>query len=330
MSRAAPVERQRSPALRSASADAVAAAADVLRSGGLVAFATETVYGLGADATQDEAVAKIFQAKGRPHFNPLIVHVASLEEAGRYAEFSPEARALAAAFWPGPLTLVVPLRDDAGLSRLVTAGLRTVALRVPAHATALALLAAAGRPLAAPSANRSGRVSPTTARHVLADLADGIDLILDSGPCPAGIESTIVDAGARPPRLLRPGAIPRESIEAITGPLSTPCDHFQLVAPGMMKSHYAPRARLRLDAVCPQPGEAYLAFGPDAPAWPLSLNLSPAGDLEEAAANLYAHLRALDAQGASTIAVAPIPGKGLGEAINDRLRRAASPRSGTP
>jgi L-threonylcarbamoyladenylate synthase len=305
--------------LRHADDEAISEVAAILRSGGLVAFATETVYGLGADATNAAAVARIFAAKGRPADNPLIVHVVGLEAAEDYADFGEEARALAAAFWPGPLTIVAPLREDARLADAVTAGLPTVALRAPAHSSAQSLLRAADRPIAAPSANRSGHVSATTAQHVAADLGGAVDMILDSGPCPGGLESSIVSVAERP-RLLRPGAIPREALEAVCGPLADGGETVQ--APGMLASHYAPRARLRLNAAAPREGEAYLGFGPGAP----GLNLSPAGDLAGAAANLFAYLRRLDAEGARGIAVAPIPAYGLGEAINDRLRRAAAPR----
>lgn len=311
-----------------ATPEAIAKAAQILRAGGLVCFATETVYGLGADATCEAAVARIYAAKGRPHANPLITHVANLEQAERLGHLNSTAKALAQRFWPGPLTLVVPLKSDAGLARQVTAGLPTVALRVPRHQTAQALLKAAQRPLAAPSANISGRVSATTTGHALTDFGDSVEMILDSGPCEAGIESTIVDASQMPPRLLRPGAIPREALEAVCGPISVLPEPEHVVAPGMLKSHYAPRAKLRLNAGGPAPGEAFLAFGPGAPAAPLSLNLSPRGDLGEAAANLFAYLRQLDASGAPCIAVMRVPESGLGEAINDRLRRAAAPRDG--
>ncbi|MDX2264672.1 MAG: L-threonylcarbamoyladenylate synthase [Hyphomicrobiales bacterium] len=299
--------------------DAVAAAGAIIRSGGLVAFATETVYGLGADATNAAAVARIFAAKGRPSHNPLIVHVEGLTQAEEYAELGEAARALAAAFWPGPLTIVAPLGKDARLAGAVTAGLPTVALRAPAHPTAQALLRAADRPIAAPSANRSGHVSATAAEHVAADLRDAVDMILDSGPCPGGLESSIVSVAGEP-ALLRPGAIPREALEAVCGPLADAGETVQ--APGMLASHYAPAARLRLNADVAQPGEAHLGFGGVAG----DLNLSPRGDLAEAAANLFAYLRRLDVGGARAIAVAPIPAHGLGEAINDRLRRAAAPR----
>ncbi|MGO9545473.1 MAG: L-threonylcarbamoyladenylate synthase [Rhodomicrobium sp.] len=304
---------------------AIAEAARILRGGGLVAFPTETVYGLGADATDGRAVARIFEAKGRPRFNPLIVHVADLVAARDFGEFGGEALALAETFWPGPLTLVLPLRAGARhpISELVTAGLDTLAIRVPAHPVARRLLAAAGVPIAAPSANLSGRVSPTIARHVEEDLGAKVETILDGGPTSAGLESTIV-ALSPAPTLLRPGGLAREEIEALLG---RPLQDFRetgVRAPGQLASHYAPRAALRLDAQSAGPGEVLLGFGPDVPEG--ALNLSRAGDLREAAANLFAYLRALDAQGPAQIAVMPVPAAGLGEAINDRLRRASAPR----
>jgi L-threonylcarbamoyladenylate synthase len=305
------------------------AAVAMLHAGELVAFPTETVYGLGADARSERAVAAIFAAKGRPAFNPLIVHVADRAAAERYAVLDPEARALADAFWPGPLTLVLPRRADAGLSELATAGLPTVALRAPAHPLARRLLAAFGGPIAAPSANPSGRVSPTTAEHVREGLGGRIAAVLDGGPCPVGLESTIVGFEQGVPVLLRPGGLPAEAIEAALGrPLARPRAS-AVTAPGQLASHYAPHARLRLEAAGPGPDEAWLGFGPVATLRP-GLNLSHSGDLHEAAANLFAHLRAVDAlaaaEGLATIAVAPIPDHGLGRAINDRLRRAAAPR----
>ena len=302
----------------------IARAADILRAGGLVAFPTETVYGLGADATNPVAVARIFEAKGRPRFNPLISHILGLDEAERHAHLHDHARALAERFWPGPLTLVAPRRPDSAVAELACAGLMTIALRSPAHPMARDLLAAFGDPIVAPSANRSGHVSATTAQHAADDLGVRVDLVLDGGPTQIGLESTIVaiDENGRA-TLLRSGALSRADIEAITGPLTAP-QRGAIDAPGMLESHYAPRARLRLDAEAPHAGEAYLAFGSSAP--PQGLTLSASGDLVEAAANLYAHLRALDASGAQTIAVAPIPPQGLGEAIRDRLQRAAAPR----
>ena len=301
----------------------IAEAARLLSAGALVAFPTETVYGLGADATDDRAVARVFEAKGRPRFNPLIVHVAGIEAARRIGRFGPEAERLAAAFWPGPLTLVLPLRPEAGLSALVTAGLQSVALRVPADPLAQRLLAAFGGPVAAPSANPSGRVSPTRAAHVLAGLGGRIAAVLDGGACAVGLESTILGLDGTP-ALLRPGGLPAEALEACLGaPLAAGGDSERPSSPGQLASHYAPEAALRMNADAPRPGEAYLGFGPGAKGE--GLNLSASGDLVEAAANLFHHLRALDAQG-KPIAVAPIPEKGLGRAINDRLRRAAAPR----
>ena len=311
------------------SPEMLARAAHIIRAGGLVAFPTETVYGLGADAGNGEAVARIFEAKGRPRFNPLIVHVGDLEQAEMLGEFSPEARRLAEAFWPGPLSLVLPRRADAPLAGLASAGLPTVALRVPSHPVALALIEAAGVPIAAPSANLSGGVSATTAQHVAADFGDSIDLILDGGASLEGLESTIVGFGPSGPVLLRSGALPRASIEAVLATsLAWPASRAAaLQAPGMLASHYAPRAHLRLDATVPWRGEAFLAFGPSESCDSDCLNLSESGNLREAAANLFSHLRHLDASGPDMIAVAPIPEQGLGEAINDRLRRAAAPRS---
>ena len=302
-------------------------AAACLGQGGLVAFPTETVYGLGADAGNGAAVARLYAAKSRPAFNPLIVHVADSEAAHRIADFDTAAAALAAAFWPGPLTLVLPKRADSGVADLALAGLDSVAVRVPAHRVASALLKAFDGPVVAPSANRSGHVSPTSAAHVMADLRGRIDLIIDAGPCAVGVESTIV-ACLGEPTLLRPGGLPREAIERVLGrALTLPAiaDEAPL-APGMLSSHYAPKARLRLDALAANADEALLAFGPAPDFAGTSLNLSPRGDLIEAASNLFSHLRALDASGASSIAVMPVPHDGLGEAINDRLKRAAAPR----
>lgn len=299
-------------------------AAAILSAGGLVAFPTETVYGLGGDARSDHAVARIFDAKGRPRFNPLIVHVPDLATARRYALFDARAEAIAAAFWPGPLTLVLPLRDDADLSPLVTAGLATVAVRVPAHPTARALLQTFGGPLAAPSANPSGKVSPTRADHVAAGLAGRIEAILDGGPCAVGVESTILGLSGVP-QLLRPGGIPAEALEAALGhPLATGGSAETPNAPGQLASHYAPAAPLRLNVTEPQTGETWVGFGPCAGA---TLSLSAAGDLVEAAANLFHILREADRiAGPAGIAFAPVPHTGLGRAINDRLTRAAAPR----
>jgi L-threonylcarbamoyladenylate synthase len=304
--------------------ESVNEAAAILRAGGLVAFPTETVYGLGADATNDRAVARIFEAKQRPEFNPLIVHVPNLEAARAHAIFGVRSQRLADRFWPGALTLVLARREGSDLSLFVSAGLDTVALRCPAHEIARRLLAAAGRPVAAPSANRSGRISPTTASHVADDLGDAVDLILDGGPCPIGVESTIVDVTGDTPLLLRPGGVTREAIESEIGSLGTP-DDASVRAPGMLASHYAPRAPLRLNAQDAAPGEVLLAFGPDAPAG--AVNLSASGDLVEAAANLFAMLRDLDDAEPGAIAVMPVPEHGLGVAINDRLARAAAPRA---
>jgi L-threonylcarbamoyladenylate synthase len=315
---------------------AVEQAARALGSGGLVAFPTETVYGLGADATDGETVARLYEAKGRPAFNPLIAHVADAGAARRLAQFDQAAARLAAAFWPGPLTLVLPKLQDCPVSELATAGLDTIAVRVPAHPVAHDILAAFGRPVVAPSANRSGHVSPTTAQHVLADLRGRIELIVDAGPTPMGLESTIV-ACLDQPLLLRPGALARAEIERVVPlveapPAAVPAgnDDEAPLAPGQLASHYAPRARLRLDARHVEEGEALLAFGPLPPDGVrqavMALNLSRRGDLIEAAAKLFSHLRALDACGAPAIAVMPVPHEGLGEAINDRLARAAAPR----
>jgi L-threonylcarbamoyladenylate synthase len=298
-------------------------AAAVLRAGGLVIFPTETVYGVGCDATNPEAVARLYAAKGRPQFNPLIAHVPDLAAAEREARLHPRARALAERFWPGPLSLVLPRRPESSVAELACAGLATIALRAPSHPVARALIAAFGRPIVAPSANRSGRVSATTATHAAEDLGAAAGAVLDAGASPIGLESTIVSVDDRgSATLLRVGAVTREQIEAVTGPLAQAGGSIE--APGMLASHYAPRARLRLDAEAPRAGEAYLAFGASAPAGGLTLSVK--GDLVEAAANLYAHLRALDATGAQVIAVAPIPAQGLGEAIRDRLARAAAPR----
>lgn len=306
--------------------DAIEAAADALRAGRLVAFPTETVYGLGADAGSDTAVAAIYAAKGRPSHNPLIVHLPDAQAAMRFGRFDDRARRLASAFWPGPLTLVVARVEGMPLSRLATAGLPTVALRVPSHPVALALLRASGLPLAAPSANVSGRVSATTAQHVAETLGDRVAVILDGGPSQVGVESTIVGLAGEMPLLLRPGGVPREAIEALIGPLDDPAAGI-VAAPGMLASHYAPHCPVRLNVTAPRAGEALLAFGPDVPKGAkLVLNLSATGSLEEAATNLYAHLRALDRADIAAIAVMPIPEHGLGHAINDRLRRAAAPR----
>lgn len=306
---------------------AIGRAARLLQEGRLVAFPTETVYGLGALATSDAAVAATFVAKGRPRHNPLIVHLAELDAAARVGRFDDRALALARAFWPGPLTLVLPLIEAAGISGLATAGLATVAIRVPGHPVAQALLRETAAPVTAPSANPSGRISPTAAAHVAADLGDRLALILDGGACPVGLESTVVDLSGRTARLLRPGGLDRAAIEGLIGALEGPLPTAAPSSPGQLASHYAPRLPVRLDANDVRPGEALLAFGPQVPAGAVAMrNLSPDGDLAEAAANLFAMLRELDTAGASGIAVMPIPADGLGEAIRDRLRRAAAPR----
>lgn len=300
----------------------ISRAAAYLEQGQLVAFPTETVYGLGADARNSLAVARIFEAKGRPRFNPLIVHVGSADLARDYVAWSDQAEAMARAFWPGPLTLVLPIRADAGLSDLVTAGLPSLALRVPAHPLAQKLLAAFGGPVAAPSANPSGRISPTTAAHVIAGLEGRIAAVLDGSPCAVGLESTILSLTGTP-TLLRHGGLPLESITALLGtsPAQDTAPH-SISAPGQMASHYAPDARLQLNMDAAPTGALMLGFGKIEG----DLNLSPTASLTEAAANLFPHLHKLDALGAATIAVAPIPETGLGHAINDRLRRAAAPR----
>ena len=308
-------------------------AGQAIRAGRLVAFPTETVYGLGADASDDRAVARIFAAKGRPRFNPLIVHVTDLQAAEKHGVFSDAARKLAAAFWPGGLTLVLPRRPETPLSLLVSAGLDTVALRVPAHPIAQALLKAAERPVAAPSANRSGRVSPTRAAHVMSELGDAetLAMVLDGGPCRLGLESSVIGFPQGIPTLLRPGAVAREAIEAVLGDRLADADAGSgeegRASPGQLESHYAPGSPLRLNARDVGADEVLLAFGPQAPEAKTSMNLSTSGDLTEAAAHLFAMLRALDATAKGrTIAVMPIPDEGLGEAINDRLKRAAAPR----
>lgn len=324
------------------SPDALASAAALLAAGDLVALPTETVYGLACDATNAEAVARLFAAKGRPATNPLICHLADVGAARAIGVLDARAERLAAAFWPGPLTLVVPKREPSPLAPAVTAGRDTVALRVPDAPFLRALARDLGRPIAAPSANRSGRVSATTAAAVVAELGARVPLVVDGGPARIGIESTIVGLLDERPRLLRPGGLPAEAIEAVLGepvaavveerdgPAGGEPDITAQLSPGRLASHYAPRARLRLDVREVRPGEALLAFGPRLPAGadraPARINLSPAGDLAEAAACLFEALRALDASGAEVIAVAPIPADGLGAAIRDRLARAAAPR----
>ncbi len=303
-------------------------ASNLLRAGKLVAFPTETVYGLGADATNDEAVVAVYEAKGRPSFNPLISHVASLEAARQLGQLNEDARALAHAFWPGPLTLVVPRAERCAVSMLASAGLATVAIRVPAHPLAEALLRHVERPLVAPSANVSGKISPTLAGHVRTDLGDKVAAILDGGPCPVGIELTVVACIDDRPRLLRPGGLERNVIEALLKkPLhEAPNEPIAPLSPGRLASHYAPRARVILNVIWPRYDVGLLAFGPDIPQHPGPVrNLSVTGNLREAAANLFRMLRELDDTGVQTIAVMTIPNTGLGEAVNDRLRRAAAP-----
>ncbi len=305
----------------SSKSDDLARAAQIWSDGGLVAFPTETVYGLGADARNDHAVAQIYAAKGRPSFNPLIVHVPDVETARRYVDFSAEAELLASEFWPGALTLVLPLRQDAGISPLVTAGLTTLAIRVPNGDVAQAVLREFNGPIAAPSANPSGRVSPTSAAHVIAGLSGRIDAIIDGGQCGVGVESTIVGCVSEP-ALLRLGGVPAEAIEAALGrPLTAAGE--EIVAPGQLASHYAPEGTMRLNVTDAQADETLLGFGPVEGA---ALSLSVTGDLVEAAANLFDCLHQLNALGATKIAVSPVPDVGLGRAINDRLARAAAPR----
>lgn len=308
-----------------ASADTIDRASAILRNGGLVAFPTETVYGLGADGTDDKAVARIYKAKGRPSFNPLILHVADEALARDMVEFDSRADALIERFWPGALTLVLPKRTDGPISRLACAGLDTAALRCPAHPIAAAILTQVGRPIAAPSANSSGRISPTTAQHVADDLNGAIDLIVDGGPCPIGLESTILDLSAQEACLLRPGGVTKAEIEETIGPIRVSLGSDTAPkAPGRLARHYAPSTPLRLDAASVSSDEALLAFGPSPIGGAMvTENLSASGDLVEAAANLFAMLHRLDAAGASAIATMPIPNDGLGAAINDRLRRAA-------
>ncbi len=314
--------------IRQATQAAIDQAAERLAAGELVVFPTETVYGLGGDATRETAVAAIFEAKGRPAHNPLIAHVADLHVLRQIAVVNAQAEALARAFWPGALTLVLERSASCAVAPLATAGLATIAVRIPAHETALALLRAFGGPVVAPSANVSGRVSPTRAEHVQLTNEQHVAMILDAGPCTIGLESTIVDLSGGWPQLLRPGGITKEQIETVIGAIEQgPQVSDRPSAPGQLESHYAPKARLRINAEAPGEDEAYLAFG-DAPdhSGGVQLNLSPKADLSEAAANLYDFLRRLDAAGASAIAVAPIPDEGVGRAINDRLKRAAAPR----
>ena len=312
---------------RASDPGAIAEAAEILRNGGLVAFPTETVYGLGADATDDRAVARVFEAKNRPEFNPLIVHVPDIAAARLLVEWTGRAQVLAERFWPGPLSLVLPRLSDCPVSRLAGAGLPTLAVRAPRGTAARALLEQAGCPIAAPSANPAGAVSPTSAKHVVDALGDAVDLILDDGPCAVGIESTVVDPGAEMPALLRPGGLPVEEIEVLTGPLARPDANDAPRSPGQLASHYAPALPLRIGDDGPRPGEALLSFGPDTPSGAaIERNLSPSGDPVEAAANLFAALHELDRSGCIGIVAMPVPETGLGRAIMDRLRRAAAPR----
>ncbi|MGD9882181.1 MAG: L-threonylcarbamoyladenylate synthase [Reyranella sp.] len=307
----------------------IVAAAKLLTDGKLVAFPTETVYGLGGDATNERAVAAIFEAKGRPQFNPLISHVLDAGEARRFVRWSDSAERLASRFWPGALTLVLPRANGSAIALLATAGLDTVAIRAPSHPVAQALIREAGRPIAAPSANRSGAISPTRAEHVAESLGARVPMIIDGGPCLVGVESTVLDLSRDAPVLLRPGGISREAIEAVIGRIALsdalPTGDAARRSPGQLASHYAPARPVRLDATTAGADEGLLAFGPDVPSGAmLTFNLSPAGDLAEAAANLFAMMRALDRPGIGRIAVMPIPETGLGLAINDRLRRAAA------
>jgi L-threonylcarbamoyladenylate synthase len=306
----------------------IRAAARLIGEGRLVAFPTETVYGLGADATNDRAVAAIYEAKGRPKFNPLISHVANLDEALKLGQFNVDARRLAQAFWPGPLTLVVPRAPQCGVSMLATAGLNSIALRVPSHPIAQRLIAESGRPIVAPSANPSGSISPTLASHVREGLGRRVAMVLDGGPCTVGIESTIVKCMGGEPVLLRPGGVEKSDIEAVLGKTllleSMPAGRPD--APGQLEQHYAPKAKVILDVIWPRFDVGLLAFGPLVPKHPGPvLNLSRSGNLQEAAANLFRMMHELDEAGVETIAVMPIPHEGLGEAINDRLARAAAP-----
>jgi len=301
-------------------------AAEGLRAGRLVAFPTETVYGLGADATDDSAVAAIFAAKGRPQFNPLIVHVLDIEAAAREVAVDARARRIAAQFWPGALSLVLPRLPGSAVSLLCSAGLPNLAVRAPNHPVARSLLRAVERPIAAPSANPSGTISPTTAAHVAQGLGAAVELILDGGPCPLGLESSVLDLTRDTPVLLRPGGVTREDLEAEIGPISLAGKDAEIASPGMLESHYAPRLPLRLNAREAKPDEALLAFGPAPSGAAIAENLSHGGDPAEAAAKLFAALHRLDRPEFSAIAVMPIPETGLGAAINDRLRRAAAPR----
>ena len=309
--------------------ETIALAVDTLRAGDLVAFPTETVYGLGGNATSDAAVSGIFKAKQRPPFNPLIVHVASFEAAEEIGEYTEKARQLAMHFWPGPMSLVVKRRQKCRISRLATAGLDTICVRIPAQPVARAIMNVAGFPIAAPSANASGRVSPTPAMHVDASLGDSVGLILDDGPCELGLESTVIDCSTHEAVILRPGALTVEEIEALIGPVTFSDTPTELpVSPGLLASHYAPEASVRRNVSSILEGEALLSFGKHKiRGFSKELNLSPSENLQEAAGNLFSMMQSLDHAGA-TIAVMPIPEHGLGRAINDRLRRAAAPRGG--
>ena len=317
------------------SGESVARAAGILTRGGLVAFPTETVYGLGGDARNADAVAAIFAAKDRPSFNPLISHVASAQAAFELGTATPLAVCLADAFWPGPMTLILTRRPDCPIALLTSAGLDKIALRVPAHAEARRLLEAFGGPVAAPSANPSGRISPTRAEHVVAGLGGRIELVLDGGPCESGIESTVIDCTGETARILRPGGITREAVgKTLTArglalaEDNPPTDEDAPAGPGQLASHYAPAAAVRMDVTAHEPGMELIGFGATRGAGKRGLNLSPKGDLREAAANLFDMMHAADATGATTIGIAPVPDTGLGEAVNDRLRRAAAPRTG--
>jgi L-threonylcarbamoyladenylate synthase len=327
-----PVLRRAMTEILQADSDGVAAAADLLRTGKLVAFGTETVYGLGADATNAQAVAAIFEAKGRPRFNPLICHYPAATSAFQHVIADRRALELADAFWPGPLTLVLPRQPDCPVALLTGAGLDTLAVRVPGHPIAQSLLHHVGLPIAAPSANRSGRVSPTSSQHVLEGLAGRIDAILDSGPCAVGVESTVLDLSRAEPVLLRPGGVTIEDMEARIGPIRRGTPHATVRSPGLMASHYAPALPVRLQATSIADDEALLAFGPPLAGGRCQFQLSDVADTTEAATHLFEGLRWLDAQGirrgALRIAVMPVPDAGLGAAINDRLRRAAAPRGG--
>jgi len=319
----------KSPLLLPATPETVAQAAALLREGCLVAFPTETVYGLGGDATNEHAIAAIYAAKGRPSFNPLISHIASLDNIETLVQWDKRAAKLAEKFWPGPLTMVLHAAPKTPIALLANAGLPSIAIRFPRHPVANALIRAAGLPIVAPSANASGRLSPTTAQHVAESLGENVDMILDGGACPVGVESTVLDLTTDRPTLLRPGGLAKEALEEVLGPLCEALhDDTAPKSPGMLLSHYAPGLPVRLKATSLEPGEALLAFGDDSvlKGGAMRLNLSPSGNATEAAANLFSMLRELDRPEFSGIAVMPIPMAGLGMAINDRLTRAAAPR----